>query len=190
MGGVDKGLHAWQGRPLIEHVLQRLAPQVGHLAINANRNLADYAALGHPVHRDAQAPDGGIPYAGPMAGLLAGLEACRTDWLVCVPCDAPLLPHDLVERLVAALAEPPAARLAVAVSRESDGSLQPQPVFCLLHTSLRTSLGAWITSGQSKVMMWLRQEGCAQAVFEQGDEFFNANTLGDLARSKVVQRAK
>jgi molybdopterin-guanine dinucleotide biosynthesis protein A len=183
MGGIDKGLHPWQGRPLVQHVLQRLAPQVGRLAINANRNVEQYAALGLPVHSDAQARDGAVPYAGPMAGLLAGLNACQTDWLVSVPCDAPLLPLDLVERLIGALADTPTPRLAVAVSRERDGTLQHQPVFCLIHTSLRPSLTDWVTSGQSKVLLWLKQEECAQAVFEHGDGFFNANTLDDLVGS-------
>jgi molybdopterin-guanine dinucleotide biosynthesis protein A len=184
MGGIDKGLHPWRGRPLVHHVLQRLAPQVGRITINANRNLGEYAALGHPVHPDAQAPDGAIPYAGPMAGLLAGLNTCQTDWLVSVPCDAPLLPTDLVERLLAAVAatnDPAPPRLAVAVSRDGNSPLQPQPVFCLLHISLRASLADWVNSGQSKVMMWLRQEGCAQAVFDSSEAFFNANTLDDLA---------
>ncbi|MEY2688134.1 MAG: hypothetical protein RL375_2332 [Pseudomonadota bacterium] len=193
MGGIDKGLHPWQGRPLVEHVLQRLAPQVGRIVINANRNLDQYGALGHPVHADAAAPGGAIPYAGPMAGLLAGLNACRTDWLVSAPCDAPLLPTDLVQRLVAALGTSKAdapPRLAVAVSRHGDGALQPQPVFCLLHTSLRASLADWVGSGQSKVMMWLRQEGCAQAVFEQGDAFFNANTPDDLHGRTVIDPAR
>ena len=197
MGGVDKGLQAWRGQPLVQHVLARLAPQVGPLLINANRHLHDYAAFGHPVVVDAAAGgDGagvgaisgsdGLPFAGPLAGMLAGLGTCTTPWLMCVPCDAPLLADDLVMRLCAAFAGQAGTRAAVVISREADGSLQPQPVFCLLHVGLRASLQAWIATGQSKVMLWLRQQGCAQVVCDGGPAFFNTNTLDDLDRLNAV----
>src|SRR5947209_14549865 len=98
MGGVDKGLQPHRGMPLAMQALLRLAPQVGALMINANRNLGAYESMGVPVWPDAL-PD----YAGPLAGFLAGLERCETPYLVTVPCDSPLFPPDLVERLLAAL---------------------------------------------------------------------------------------
>jgi molybdopterin-guanine dinucleotide biosynthesis protein A len=100
MGGVDKGLQNHMGAPLAMHALMRLGPQVGQLMVNANRNLGAYEAFGAPVWPDAN-PD----YAGPLSGFLAGLEHCDTPYLVTVPCDSPLFPLDLVQRLAAALVE-------------------------------------------------------------------------------------
>ena len=94
MGGVDKGLQNHLGMPLAMHALLRLGPQVGEIMINANRNLGAYEAMGVPVWPDTL-PD----YAGPLAGFLAGLEHCETPYLVTVPCDSPLFPDDLVQRL-------------------------------------------------------------------------------------------
>src|SRR3954447_11955988 len=98
MGGVDKGLQSHRGMPLAMHAVLRLAPQIGELMINANRNLGAYEALGVPVWPDSL-PD----YAGPLAGFLTGLERCETPYLVTVPCDTPQFPEDLVARLAAAL---------------------------------------------------------------------------------------
>ena len=98
MGGLDKGLQPFQGKPLVRHVLQRLAPQVGAIMVNANRNLGDYAALGVPVW-----PDELADYPGPLAGLAAGLAHCHTPYLASVPCDSPHFPTDLVARLAQAL---------------------------------------------------------------------------------------
>jgi molybdopterin-guanine dinucleotide biosynthesis protein A len=100
MGGVDKGLQNHQGQPLAMHALLRLQLQVGHVMINANRNLAAYESMGVPVWPDAL-PD----YPGPLAGLLAGLEHCETPYLVTVPCDTPNFPFDLVPRLAKATEE-------------------------------------------------------------------------------------
>src|SRR5919205_1618672 len=94
MGGVDKGLQLLRGRPMIEHVLERLKPQVGEIVINANQNLDRYRVFGHRVVSDAI---GG--YAGPLAGLHAGLQAITNPLAVTVPCDSPFLPLDLVSRL-------------------------------------------------------------------------------------------
>ena len=99
MGGVDKGLQDHRGIPLALHALRRLQPQVGTAMLSANRNLPDYEAMGVPVWSDSI--EG---YAGPLAGLLTGLEHARTDWLVTVPCDTPDFPSDLVDRLAEAAA--------------------------------------------------------------------------------------
>lgn len=110
MGNVNKGLQPFRGEPMVRHVLTRLAPQVGPLLINANRNLDAYAAFGVPVHPD-RLPD----FAGPLAGLQTGLSHCDTTYLVTAPCDSPFLPDDLVARLGDAL-EAASADLAVAVT--------------------------------------------------------------------------
>src|SRR5436190_8485387 len=126
MGGVDKGLQNFNGMPLALATLLRLQPQVGEAMINANRNLGAYESFGVPVWPDVL-PD----YAGPLAGFLTALEHCETSWLVTVPCDTPLFPTDLVERLAAA-AHAQDADIAMAAAREEDGQLRTQPVFSLL----------------------------------------------------------
>ena len=175
MGGVDKGLQTHRGVPLAQHALQRLAPQVGPLMLNANRNIEAYAAMGAPVWPDAL-PD----YPGPLAGMLAGLDHCDTPWLVTVPCDAPLFPLDLVERLAAA-AQAAGADIAMPVTTE-DGHAQIQPVFLLMRAELRESLSAFTQAGEAKIARWARQHRLAEVPFGEPRAFFNANTLADLAR--------
>ena len=175
MGGADKGLQRLRGRPLVQHALQRLQPQVGALMISANRHLEAYRALGFPVW-----PDAAADHAGPLAGLLAGLQHCSTPWLACVPCDTPGFPADLVERLVqgAAAAE---ADLAVAVTQEG-GVLRSHPVFCLLRRELCPALEAAVQAGERKVGRWASDQRCAQVVFDDAQAFFNANTAEELQR--------
>lgn len=175
MGGIDKGLQLYQGRPLVQHALERLAPQVGALMINANRHLDAYAAFGVPVWPDTLAD-----YPGPLAGLAAGLAHCPTPYLASVPCDSPHFPTELVARLAAALARAD-AQVAVAAAVE-DGALRTQPVFCLLHTSLLPGLLAFLHGGQRKVGAWLATQRCVQVRFDEAAAFFNANTLADLQR--------
>jgi molybdopterin-guanine dinucleotide biosynthesis protein A len=180
MGGVDKGLQNHAGMPLALHALLRLAPQVGQVLINANRNLAAYESMGAAVWPDAL-PD----FPGPLAGFLAGLEHCETPWLVTVPCDTPNFPTDLVARLAQAALEAD-AEVAMAATREPDDSGQPrvqvQPVFCLLRASLLESLVRFTASGQRKIDKWTAQHRTVEVLFEDADAFFNANTLDELQR--------
>jgi molybdopterin-guanine dinucleotide biosynthesis protein A len=174
MGGVDKGLQNFRGLPLAMNALLRLQLQVGHVLINANRNLAAYESMGVPVWPD---PIG--DFAGPLAGWLAGLERCETPYLVTVPCDTPNFPTDLVERLAAALVAE-GADIAMAATLE-DGQVQVQPVFCLLKTELMESLVAYLHAGQAKIDRWTAQHRCATVVFEDAAAFANANTAQELA---------
>ena len=176
MGGVDKGLQQHRGQPLVQHALQRLAPQVGPLLVNANRHAEHYAAFSHPVIADAQSD-----FAGPLAGMLAGLRACHTPWLVSVPCDSPQFPADLVARLAQAAADAH-ADIAMAATLEADGSLQPQPVFCLLRATLRDALQAFLDQGQRKIDRFTGQQRQVQVPFPEVDAFVNANTTDELAR--------
>jgi molybdopterin-guanine dinucleotide biosynthesis protein A len=173
MGGVDKGLQALEGEPLVQHALRRLAPQVGPLMINANRHLDVYAGFGFPVW-----PDAGTDFAGPLAGFLCGLTHCETEWLVTVPCDTPRFPLDFVARLAAAVGD---AALAV-VATEEEGVRQRQPVFCLLRRSLRDRLAAYLQGGGRKTDRWLQEQGCVDVLFDDADAFFNANTPQELRR--------
>ena len=180
MGGVDKGLQNHLGMPLALHCLLRLQLQVGPAMLNANRNLGAYESMGVPVWPDLQAD-----FAGPLAGMLVGLEHCETPWLVTVPCDTPNFPLDLVERLAAA-AQTEDADIAMAATQEPDAQGQPvvqvQPVFCLLKASLLESLQTFLDSGQRKIDRWTAQHRCAIAVFDDSAAFFNANTVEELRR--------
>ncbi len=173
MGGVDKGLQVHRGIPLALHAVLRLAPQVGGLMINANRNLAAYESMGAPVWPDAL-PD----YPGPLAGFLAGLERCETPYLVTVPCDSPLFPQDLVLRLVAGL-EADGAEIAMAATREA-GELRAQPVFSLMHTDVLESLVRFTASGQRKIDKWTAGHRTVLVPFDDAAAFANANTLAEL----------
>ncbi|WP_087722598.1 molybdenum cofactor guanylyltransferase MobA [Pandoraea sp. PE-S2T-3] len=125
MGGRDKGLQLFDGQPLAAHVLARLQPQVGTLLISANRNHAAYAALGADVVSD-ETQD----FAGPLAGMLAGLRAAKTEYVLTAPCDSPLLPDDLAARLAAALVAPGAPDIPAsadpAVDSPSAEDIPPQ----------------------------------------------------------------
>ena len=176
MGGVDKGLQPHGGLPLAQHALQRLALQVGPLAVNANRHLDRYAAFGAPVWPDALAD-----YPGPLAGMLAGLQQCTTPWLLTVPCDSPRFPADLAARLARAALQHD-AEVAMPVTTEPDGSLQPQPVFCLLHQSLGPPLLQFLAGGQRRIDRFTAQHRQVLVPFDDAAAFVNANTLDELAR--------
>jgi molybdenum cofactor guanylyltransferase len=176
LGGVDKGLQPWRGRPLVDHALERLAPQVGDVMISANRNAGAYAARVTRVLADAS---GDFP--GPLAGILAGLCAAATPWLAVVPCDSPCLPLDLVERLAQGRAGAPGA---VAQRRHADGVLRLEPVCCLLSTALADDLARYLAEGGRKVEGWLSRHATA-VLFDRPDDgaaFANINTLADLER--------
>jgi len=175
MGGVDKGLQLHRGVPLALHAVLRLSPQVGHVMINANRNLSAYESFGVPVWPDAL-PD----FAGPLAGFLAGLERCETAWLVTVPCDTPSFPEDLVARLgERALAE--SADVAMAACVE-EGVVRTQPVFCLMRASLMESLVRFTHDGGRKIDRWTATHKIAAVEFADASAFVNANTADELRR--------
>jgi len=181
MGGIDKGLQNFRGLPLALQTLMRLQLQSlppQEVLINANRNLSAYESLGVQVW-----PDSLSDYAGPLAGFLTGLERCETPLLLTVPCDTPLFPLDLVERLHQALIAQD-ADLAMAAAPEADGTVRPQPVFCLLKVDLLESLVAFTQAGGRKIDAWTAQHRCAIVPFDQpGDSpqaFSNANTLQEL----------
>ena len=187
MGGVDKGLQNFNGVPLALHTLMRLAPQVGQIMINANRNLSAYESFGVPVWPDAT---GLGDYAGPLAGFITGLERCETPYLLTVPCDTPLFPADLVDRMAEAMAREN-ADFAVAAACEEDGQLRPQPVFCLMNVDMLESLAGFTQAGGRKIDAWTAQHKTVIVPFDQpGDTahaFFNANTLAELHQLESKQ---
>ena len=181
MGGVDKGLQNFNGVPLALHTLLRLSPQVGDIMINANRNLAAYESFGVQVWPDTTTGLG--DYAGPLAGFLTSMEHVATPYLLTVPCDTTLFPHDLVARLSEAFARED-ADFAVAAALEEDGQLRPQPVFCLMRTTMLESLLRFTQAGGRKIDAWTAQHKTVLVPFDRpGDDargFFNANTLAEL----------
>ena len=171
MGGVDKGLQPLRGRPMVAWVLERLAPQVTEVIVNANQNQAEYARLGCRVVGDEI---GG--FAGPLAGLQAGLKANVHPFLVTVPCDSPFLPRDLVARLHAALI---ANHADLAVAKTGD---QPHPVFSLVRESLAGHLTKFLEGGGRKIDAWYASLKVVEVPFDdQPDAFSNINTPADLA---------
>src|SRR3954463_16779000 len=135
MGGVDKGLQPFRGKPMVAHVLERLAPQVATILVNANRNADAYAAFGHRVIADEI--EG---FAGPLAGFERGLAHAKGELVATTPCDSPFLPRDLIARLRAALE---AARADLAVAKTGD---QAHPVFCLMRRGVQGSLRDFLAS--------------------------------------------
>jgi molybdenum cofactor guanylyltransferase len=181
MGGADKGLQSLHGQPLAAHVLARLAPQVGALAISANRHAEAYTALGAPWHAPVLADTDTLPdFPGPLAGLLAGLQASRTEWLLAVPCDSPWLPADLAARLAAAaLAQD--ADIATVTTTNAAGVVSLHPVFALVRASLADDLAAFLQAGERKVRAWYARHKTAEVAFADERAFYNINSLQELA---------
>jgi len=171
MGGIDKGLQAFRGKPMVEHVIERLGPQVDELLINANRNPGDYARFGYRVIADE------IPgFAGPLAGFERGLAHAMGELVVTVPCDSPFLPADLVSRLHAALVK---ADAQIAVAKTGD---QAHPVFCLMQRSVAGSLREFLGSGQRKIDKWYAALRLEEVPFDdEAEAFLNINTREELA---------
>lgn len=170
MDGCDKGLVELAGQPLIAHCLAAFAPQVDDLFISANRNITAYEGYGHPVLQDHHAG-----FDGPLAGLQRALESCRNDWLAVAPCDAPMLPGDLVARLLHANREQTSAAVI-----PHDGT-QIQPLFGLYSTRVLNSLRRYLDGGDHKVRIWLETLAPLQVDFSDcPDAFTNINTPQDL----------
>lgn len=184
MGGLDKGLQNFHGMPLALHTLTRLhiSGGVGHIMVNANRNLAAYESFGAPVW-----PDSLDDYAGPLAGFLTGLERCETPFLMTVPCDTPLFPLDLASRLARVL-DAPEVDITMVNAPEADKQgqwqLHSQPVFCLLRVSLLESLVRFTQQGGRKIGAWTAQHRTLMVPFDlPGDDvhaFCNVNSLAEL----------
>ena len=170
MGGVDKGLQAFRGKRLVDHVYERFAPQVGGIIINANQNHEEYKTFGVRVVSDAI---GG--YAGPLAGLHAGLSVSKRPFLASVPCDSPFLPADLIERLYQRIDET-GAELAVAKTGE-----QPHPVFSLMRRGVLDHLTEFLKSGGRKIDAWYASLNVVEVAFDDEPEAFsNINTRDEL----------
>jgi len=172
MEGADKGLVNLDGRPLIAHILDAIKPQVGQVIINANRNASEYAAYGYPV-----IPDDLNNFQGPLAGFAAVMKHSTSRYIVTLPCDSPLVPADLVQRLSLAM-DKSQSEIAVA----HDGT-RIQPVHAMLSVALLPSLLRFLDAGDRKVDLWYAKHGMALADFSDIPEVFNnINTPLDHSR--------
>ena len=170
MNGVDKGLVTLQNKPLIQHVIERLKPQADEIFINANREIATYLKFSHRVLQDET-----DEFLGPLAGFLLGLKHAKHDYVLTAPCDSPLLPLDLVERLLIELTET-RADIAVASSDK-----MTHPVFCLIKKSVLPSLIAFLEAGERKVSTWQKSLNYIEVDFSDASNgFINLNTFEDL----------
>ncbi len=167
MGGLDKGLLDFKGRPLVEYLIQALQAQSGQILINANRNLSSYATYGFPLINDELEN-----FQGPLAGIAAALQATRTPCLLTIPCDSPFVATDMAERLYQTM-QSQQAELAVA----HDGE-RLHPIHALIPIRLLGSLHRYLASGERKVEKWYRQHQMAQVDFSDKAHLFrNINTL-------------
>jgi molybdopterin-guanine dinucleotide biosynthesis protein A len=180
MGGIDKGLILFLGKPLIASAISRLQNQVGPILINANRNISTYAAYGYPVILD-ETPD----FSGPLAGFSAGLKACKTPYMLTSPCDSPLLPLDLTSQLASEM-ERGDFDLVYASSQEADGKIWAQPVFCLMRIDVLESLEHFLQKGDFKIDRWFKELRSGTVIFNDVQVFANVNTPQELQNLEKI----
>lgn len=170
MQGEDKGLIEWQGKPLIEHILQRLTGEYGQILINANRNIARYEKYNYPVISDSMSN-----FQGPLAGILSAMQHCKQDYLLCIPCDSPHPPENMLQRLQQCLQD---SNASCALCHDGE---RLQPLFALLSCQLQASLKDFLQRGERKVHVFFQQQSPAICDFsDQPDRFHNFNTPDDL----------
>ena len=175
MQGQDKGWVMLDDKPMIEWVTDRLEPQVDQLMINANRNVDRYQQFNHQIIEDEIKG-----FQGPLAGILSGLKKSETEFLVCVPCDTPFFPEDLVLRML----EVEQATCADIIS-VNDG-VRTHPVFALIKTDLKKSLEEYLHSGERKIDRWYQQHNYQLLGYQDGEHFFeNINTVDQLRDAEL-----
>jgi len=170
MNGLDKGLVNLHNKPLVRYVIERLKPQVDEILLNANREIAQYERFNLPIFQDEN-PD----FIGPLAGFSLGLNHCKHDYLLTVPCDSPLIPYNLVTRLMQALLEQNAD---ITIAKSAGHA---HPVFCLMKKSVRSSLTTYLQQGERKVSAWQKSLNYVEVEFNDCDDaFVNLNTIEEL----------
>lgn len=177
MNGVNKALMPFLGRPMLAQVIERLAPQVDEVFINANQDFEHFKRFSLSMVSDEIGE-----FAGPLAGLHAGLKASQHEWVLCVPCDSPLLPKDLANRLLEA-AQAQQADIAIAKT-----DIQNHPVFCLCKKSLCDDLATYLKQGGRKVREWQQSHACVEVHFEKELNFSNINTFDELAKLEAQSK--
>lgn len=188
MGGGDKGLETLGSAPILEHVINRIAPQVDMLALNANGDPARFAAFNLPVLADSI--EG---FVGPLAGILAGMDWAASqglDHVISVAADTPFFPTDLVTELTKS-AKRNNVPIAIAATPDTKRGLIRQPVFGLWSVDLRENLRAALNAGTRKIIVWAEEQGVTLTPFQTDsatlqDPFFNINTPEDLAKARLL----
>ena len=170
MGGQDKGLQILGKQSLIQHVINRLQPQVHDILINANRNQTEYAKFGFPIFSD-ELPD----FQGALSGMLTALEKTKSDFILFVPCDTPFFPTNLLDKLKSAVKND---RTLIAYACDEE---REHPVFCLMSVQLKEKLRHYLASGERRLLQFMKENGGISVKFtkEEGN-FENFNTLDDL----------
>lgn len=185
MGGGDKSLLNLGGRSILSRVIDRILPQVDTVVLNANGDPSRFAQFGLSV-----VPDTFEGYAGPLAGVLAGLDWAAEngyDDIVTVAADTPFFPDKLTHGLQMAR-EGAETHIAMAMTMENDQKLVRHPTFGLWSVDTRESLRQALSNGVRKVITWSDAEGCADMVFNMKHSypFFNVNTPEDLAKAEDI----
>ncbi|MEP1934775.1 MAG: molybdenum cofactor guanylyltransferase MobA [Roseibium sp.] len=184
MGGGDKTLLELGGKTMLEIILNRLTPQIPHIILNANGDPSRFAQYGLPV-----LPDPVGDFAGPLAGVLAGLDYARANLpqvshVVSIAGDTPFFPTDIVARFCAVT---PSDKTVIALASSSD---KLQPVFGLWPVALYDDLHNWLSTGKSgKVLAFVDQYDSVEVAFDNDpttglDPFFNANRPDDLETAR------
>lgn len=169
LGGMDKGLMPFHGRPLVDIAIDKIRPQVATLMISANRNIRDYETRGHAVLKDPDFNDQGPNYEGPLAGILAGLRSAATEWLLVVPCDCPMFPQDILASLISAAGQ-----------NGRGAFVDRHPAFAVISRQSQHSLETFLQHGHRKLGDWLREIQAQAIATDQDDSFKNLNTPQDF----------
>jgi len=176
MGGQDKGLVEYQGRPLIRHVIEKISHQTSNIIINANRNIEAYRQFGYPVVADKL--EG---FQGPLAGFLSAMSALESGYILTLPCDGPLVADDYLQTMIDGCNSQLAAGKPCKIAVATDGE-HVQPVYALMATSLKSSLAEFLQSDERKILRWYRLHPYIQVEFTDDQMFTNFNTPNDLVQ--------
>lgn len=172
LGGIDKGLASFHGKTLVDIVISKLAPDVSSILISANRNISDYEKRGLTVIKDKDWQDDGPSYDGPLAGILTGLEAANTEWLMVVPCDCPTFPQETL------------AELAMAAQHDRKAAyVAGHPTFAMIPVHKLHALQVYLQHGHRKLEQWLKEIGATAVACSNEDAFRNLNTPQDFPQS-------
>ncbi|HHF6911246.1 TPA: molybdenum cofactor guanylyltransferase MobA [Haemophilus influenzae] len=175
MGGQDKGLQILGKQSLIEHVINRLQPQIHQISINTNRNQTEYAKFGFPVFSD-ELPD----FQGPLSGMLTALEKTKSDFILFTPCDTPFFPMNLLDKLKSAVKND---RTLIAYACDEE---REHLVFCLMSVQLKEKLRHYLASGERRLLQFMKENGGISVKFTQEEgNFENFNTLDDLKKTVI-----
>jgi len=179
MGRLDKGLLPFHGRPLVSYAIAAMVPLVDELLISANRNQAHYATFGYPTISDEN-----CHFDGPLAGILAAMQAAHHPLLLVMPCDSPLIQTEHLQRLLSNLD----ANVDIAVA---DDGARMHPVFAALKTHLQTDLKRYLQSGERKLQNWFNHQRLAKVDFSaEPTVFANINTPEELRTLESLESVK